>query len=526
MEPRVSAKGPALLQLPVELILQIWEYMSVADVLAFRQVCRHIETMLFDPFCKEFFTERRFSITFKSLKALIEITKCTRLQNRLASLTIGLDRLHTAHALPRFSGDWDSFNHTIPDESFKVARVDPYKLEALAREQDFLISSGKFQAMLCEALSNLPPRLEEFVLRDHNVLRKNQRAGMKSVLASYGWSYILGETGVDFTGTESHLDAYDDRFVDMVFSATLLALAQSNIQIDVLRGDIVHDKVGFSSTAFTVPRFIDPDIHHVLSNLRSLDLAVSFVQVPLGSYSDRSNSFFKWQTHQVFSLLEKTPNLVSLRIQSKEQGFFVDGIINWLATLLDPAQPLRNQAPSLSPIPHGPKFLMIPQFNHRFECLKELQLGCMKAPARIVTKILQCLATSLRRLNLSKIALWVTSDDDELDNNPSRPNAWSSVFSYMHGSLNLEQLSLSSLEHHTPSCHRRNGHPVAFIPSNFGIQSGPTNGLLYVWSHQGSANSIKDFLEELNAKTIILCRDCKKRKIGYRSVEEILITEV
>ena len=150
----------------------------------------------------------------------------------------------------------------------------------------------------------------------------------------------------------------------------------------------------------------------------------------------------------------------------------------------------------------------------------------MKAPGRTVCKILQCLATSLRRLTFSKIALCVSSDDDELDNNPSRPNAWSSIFSYMHGSLNLEQLFLSSLEHHTPSCSRQNGHPVAFIPSNFGIQSGPTNGLLYVWSHRGSADTIKDFLEELNAKTIILCRDCKKRNLGYGSVEGILVTGV
>ena len=351
MEPELSGKGSALLQLPVELILQIWEYMAVAEVFAFRLVCRHVETMLFDPFCKEFVAERRFSITFKSLKALVEITKCPRLKNRLVSLTIGLDRLHTTHALPRFLGDWDAFNHTIPDGSLEEAGVNPYKLEALTREQDFLISSGKFQLMLSEALSNLP-HLEEFILRDHNVPRRNQRVGMKNILASYGWSHILGETGVDFTVAGSHFDGYDERFVDTVFSATLLALAQSNIRIDLLKGDIIHDKVGFSSTAFTVPPFIDQDIHYVLSNLRSLDLAVSFVQVPLGSYSDRSNSFFKWQTHQLFSFLEKTPNLVSLRIQSKEQGFFVDGIINWLAALLDPAQPLRNQNPPFSPVSH------------------------------------------------------------------------------------------------------------------------------------------------------------------------------
>ncbi|KAI0431343.1 hypothetical protein F5Y09DRAFT_197498 [Xylaria sp. FL1042] len=525
MEIDVPTKGPLFLQLPVELFLQILEYLGVADFLAFRLVCRHIESMLFDSFRKEFFTERRFSITFHSLKALVDITRSSRLKDCLKRLTIGLDRLHTTDALPRFAEHWDDVNHTIREEPVVKAGIDPYKLEALTREQNFLISSGEFQLMLSKALSNLP-YLEEFSLRDHNIPRKNRRTGMKKLLVSYGWSHILQETGIDFTGAESHLDNYDDSFVDIVFSATLLALARSQIQVNLLTADISHGNVGLSSSAFSIPNFFYQDIHPTLFNLRSLDLSVSFIQVPLGSYSNRSNSFLKWQKHQLFGFLQQTPNLVSLRVQSKEQGSFADGIVGWLATLLDSTESKEpsqaNGAHSPTEIPGDPKALMLPYFEHQFQYLRELELGNMKAPARTVCKILRCLSDSLRCLTFSKMALCVKSDDDELDNNPRKPNAWSAVFLDMLASLKLEQLSLSSLEHHTPSCSRHNGHPVAFFPSSFGVQSGPSNGLLYVWSHQGSADTIREFLEELHSKTIILCRECKKRNVGYRSVEEIL----
>ncbi|KAI1422127.1 hypothetical protein F5Y12DRAFT_656040 [Xylaria sp. FL1777] len=523
MELDAPKKSPPFLQLPLELFLQILEYLGVADFLAFRLVCRHIETLLFDSFRRAFFTERRFSITFHSLQALVDITRSPRLKNCLTRLTIGLDRLHTSDALPRFADHWDTVNHTIRDEPIVKAGVDPYKLEDLTREQNFLISSGEFQLLLSKALSNLP-YLEEFSLRDHNVPRRTKWVGMNHLLVSYGWSQIFRETGINFSGPESHLDNYDDSFVDMVFSATLLALARSQIRIDFLTVDIAYGNVGLSSSAFSIPEFLNQDINHTLFNLRSLDLCVSFIQVPLGSYSTRSNSFLKWQKHQLFGFLQRTPNLTILRVLSKERGFFADGIVGWLASLLDPTESEEHKQGNgvYSENPSIPKALMPPHFAHRFQALRELELGNMTAPARTICKILRCLSHSLRRVTFSKMALSVKSDDDELDNDPQKPNAWSAVFLDMLDSLKLEQLALSSLEHHTPSCSRHNGHPVAFFPSNFGIQSGPANGLLYVWSHQGSADNIRDFLEELHSKTIILCRKCKQRNVGYRSVEEIL----
>ncbi|KAI3327807.1 hypothetical protein HD806DRAFT_531142 [Xylariaceae sp. AK1471] len=527
MDIDIPQNGPPFLQLPIELLLQIWEYLSADDVLALRLVCRHIETLLFDPFCREFFTERRFSITYQSLKVLTDITRYPRLKDCLTHLTIGLDRLHSSDALHPVA-------HTLQDVPLVKAGIDPYKLEALTLEQNFLVSSGQFQLMLSEGLGNLPC-LEELSLRDHNVPRRTRRPGMNPLLVSYGWSYILQEAGIDFTGAASHLDNYDDRFVDIVFSATLLALARSQTRINALTVDIRQGNVGLSSSAFSMPTFFYRDVHPTLFNLRSVDLSVSFTQVTLGSYSSRSNSFLKWQKHQLFAFLQQTPNLVTLRVRSKEQGFFADGIIGWLASFLDPTEPeeccegngqtqFENQLEISykGNVPGDPRAMMLPHFEHRFEALVELELANMKAPARTVCRILRSLSRSLKRLTFYKMALRVNKDDNELDNNPRKPNAWSAVFLDMHSSLTLEQLALSSLEHHTPSCSRHNGHPVAFLPSNFGVQSGPDNGLLHAWSHQGSFNTISDFLKELHLKTIIICRKCKQRNVGYRSVEEIL----
>jgi hypothetical protein len=167
--------------------------------------------------------------------------------------------------------------------------------------------------------------------------------------------------------------------------------------------------------------------------------------------------------------------------------------------------------------------MVLPHFKHHFQALAELELADMGAPNRMVYRIWNSLSSSLRRLTFRKMALCVNEKDNELDNDAEKPNAWSALFLDMKSSLTLEQLSLSNLEHHTPKCSSQNGHPVAFLPSNFGVQSGPNNGLLYAWSHQGSFDAIREFLQELHSKTIIICRKCKKENAGYRSVEDMLM---
>ncbi|KAI0161222.1 hypothetical protein GGR57DRAFT_498739 [Xylariaceae sp. FL1272] len=516
--------SPTFLELPLELLLLIWDYLAIDDAFALRLVCRELASRLFEPFCKEFFTERRFSISYYSLNVLLEITKHPDLKKCLKHLTIGLDRFDSADALPRVVNNWNQDTHSATATS----DAKYYKLEALNQEQNFLLNSGKFQLLMSQALLALPD-LQSLVLRDRNAPKKLERSGANPLLASFGAERVSRETGCDLTGDlpNAHLGAHDDRFVDSVFLATLLALVQGQSKIDSLTVDIQKDNLGLSSSAFSLPECFLADIYPILARLRSLHLSVSITRSALGSYSDRSRSFLRWQTYQLASFLQKAPDLTSIRIQCKELGHFPKEIIRGLADILDPPETLEhhldnqldraNVCGDISSIP--------PILPHCFHSLKELELENMTTSIIPLSRVLKSVAGTLRRLTLRKVALWVSETDAELDNDYRQPNAWSKLFQDMlHPlELELEHLELAALEHHTKSCSdRNNGHPVAFQPSAIGLQSGPDNGLLHAWVHYGSPNEIRKFMEELHTKTMILCVRCKQRNPGYRSVEEIL----
>ncbi|KAI1266391.1 hypothetical protein F5Y18DRAFT_28398 [Xylariaceae sp. FL1019] len=524
MAPETRSISPTLLELPLELLLLIWDHLGIYDAFALRLVCRELASRLFETFCTEFFTERRFSISYYSLNALLEITKHPDLKKWLKHLTIGLDRFDSADALPRVVDNWDHETH--PARASSDAKY--YRLEALNQEQNFLLSSGKFQLMMSQALIALPD-LQSLVLRDRNAPKKLKRSGANPLLASFGAERVFRETGCDLTSDvpNAHLGAHDDRFVDSVFQATLLALVQGQSKIDALVVDIQKDNLGLSSSAFSLPECFLADIYPILSRLRSLHLSVSITRSALGSYSDRSQSFLRWQTHQLASFLQQVPNLTSMCIQCKELGHFPQEIIRGLADILDPPETLEHHLDSELNRPniYRDTSSIPPVLPHCFHSLKELELENMTSSIVPMSRLLKPLAGTLRRLTLRKLALSVSESDAELDNDYRQPNAWSTLFQHMIYplELKLEHLELAALEHHTKSCSdRNNGHPVAFLPSAMGVQSGPDNGLLHAWLHDGSSMDIRNFLEELHPKTMILCARCKQRNPGYRSVEEIL----
>ncbi|CAJ2512070.1 Uu.00g076950.m01.CDS01 [Anthostomella pinea] len=517
MEIDAPDDAPPILRLPVELLLQTSSYLSVADLFSLRLTCRHVEASIFASFCQEFFAERRFMITFSSLQALVDISSLPRFSEYITHLTIGLDRFDTSEALPRFADYWDPVTHTARDAPLVKEGINEHKLEAFTVEQNFIVSSGKLQMMLTEALGNLE-NLQELSLRDSNARKTSSRPDSNTLLVSHGAAHVFRETGINFIDHESHLHPHDHQFVDIVFSALLLALARSGTQLKALTVDISKHDVGLSSSAFSLPMFLLHDLQPTLFNLQHLDLSISFIQATLGSYSNRSAGFLSWQQHQLFKFLEQTPNLVSLRIVSKERGFVADGIIVWLASLLeresDGHQPDKQiSRPSL------------PHFEHKFRALRELELINMAAPATTLSKVLSCLSQSLTKLSFSKLALTVTDSDDELDNDAQKPNAWVLLLQDMYACLQLESFAVSALEHHTPSCSRpqsTGGHPVAFLPSNFGVQGRLASGMLNTWSHTGNVTTMKDFLQEMSIKTIVICPRCKQNNAGYRSVEDIL----
>lgn len=432
----------------------------------------------------------------------------------MSKLTIGLDRLLSSDAL-QGAGLRDGHRNRP-----HVKRgVEPHKLEEFAGEQNWLVSSGQVQLLLGEALDKLP-NVVEISLQDASEIRKSSRPGSRELLVSYGTAAAYRQTGIDLLGDEARLHS-QDRFADVVFSAALLAAARTGKQLRAVTVNMQKQNMGLSSSAFLLPKSYVESFRPALQALHSLDLSVSFTHSAVGSLVNGSLGFLHWQHHHLFSLLEHTPNLVILRVRSKGQSFLEDGIIGWLACLAD----LSSGKQVLGSRLHGPLHANPNDITptQRLGALRELGLGNMTAPTASISKALLNLAGSLRHMHLDVVVVSVARDDDELDNNPRSPNAWTSIFREMSESLNLEEFRVCSLGHQTPSCSSNgNRHQVAFLKSRLGAQSGPHNGLLNVWSYAGDVLAVKNFLLEAAEKTVIICTSCKERNIGYRSFEDMI----
>ncbi|KAI1084683.1 hypothetical protein F5B20DRAFT_522810 [Whalleya microplaca] len=527
----IQTNMPQLLRLPCELLLHISSYLSWPELFPLRLTCCQINAYLLPSFLSECFCDRRFMVTEYSLRCLINISKHPPLSECLSKLTIGLDRLNSSEAIPRFRDYWDPDTRTARPHPIVKEGINAHNLEALTVEQNCLTSSGQLQVLLCEALSNLR-NLDQIILRDTLATREPMRPKSSNLVVSYGTAQVLRETGIDFTCHELHLHE-NDQFADLVFSNLLLALGRSGTRVRAITVDIQKKDVGLSSSAFALPDFLLGKLQPTLRSLQSLDLSVSFIQVTLGSYSNGSKGFLRWQRHHLFALLEQTPNLVCLRVRSKERGFMADGIIGWLAYFIDPSEHLRIQQkterrpPSLDQLTETISsdeislYPPLPTLSHKFRVLREIELGNMVAPASTLSKILLSFAGSLRQLYLSSVAISISSTDDELDNDSVSPDAWSSLFRDMHSFLELVDFSASALEHRTDKCTRETkGHQVAFLKSDVGVQSGPESGMRTTWSCSGNVSDMKEFLIEVSAKTIIICPTCKEKNAGYWSVED------
>ncbi|KAI6084309.1 hypothetical protein F4821DRAFT_243148, partial [Hypoxylon rubiginosum] len=444
-----------------------------------------------------------------SLRCLLNISKHAHLSKCLSKLTIGLDRLLSSHALNNLGLRNGDVNRPQVKSGVELRKLDQF-----ADEQNWLLSTGQIQLLLGEALDNLP-NVVEISLRDTNVERKLGRPESRKLLVSYGITAVCHQTGINLLGDEAHFHSLD-RFADIVFSATLLAAVRTGKQLKAITVNIQKQNMGLSSSAFVLPQSYIESFRPVLQTLRSLDLSVSFTHSAAGSPVNGSLGFLPWQHHHLFSLLECTPNLVSLRVRSKGQSFLEDGIIGWLACLSDLSNG-KKLSRLIGPLRSGMPLLQ------RLRALRELELGNMTAPTASISKALLHFAGSLRQLYLHTVVVLVAEDDDELDNNPRSPNAWASIFRQMSEFLNLEEFKVCSLGHQTPTCSSsRNSHQVAFLKSKVGAQSGPRNGLLNAWSYTGGVLAMKSFLLEAADKTVIICTSCRQRNPGYRSFEDII----
>jgi hypothetical protein len=72
-----------ILKLPPELLLRISNRLNTFELGQFRRTCTYVETSLFEPFAREFFTKRQFMVEDVSLQALVGIANHKNLSQYL-----------------------------------------------------------------------------------------------------------------------------------------------------------------------------------------------------------------------------------------------------------------------------------------------------------------------------------------------------------------------------------------------------------------------------------------------------------
>ncbi|KAI0019461.1 hypothetical protein F4780DRAFT_746974 [Xylariomycetidae sp. FL0641] len=539
MQADTPSGEPTLLGLPVELLLLASSYLSTRDLLSLRRTCTRIENRLKKSIGLEFFTERRFLITHSSLQTLIDISMNASFSKELKHLTIGLDRFSSKDVMPHFGEYHDHLTYHTQLPPFRGG-IHTKSFIGYAVEQNFLVNSGHLQSMLTEALGNLKG-LESLSLADSNVPSTSCRPGARPLVVGYGAPRVFRESGVNFCDEESHFPAYERPFADTVFAAVLLALSNSGTRLKELGGlavRIQQNRAGLSTSAFALPDFVRRDLDPVLSRLTSLDLSINFCQAPGEERPNSSAIFFPWQHHQVLSLLALTPNISKLRLEAKDNALYGKAVIQLFADLLCTSAN-EDEAPeteSSRTVDSGGSSDLLPLINangtalssreSKFRVLEELEFDNFMTRPRSLGKVLSLLSGSLKKLHLKEVTLEIHNKDNEFDNKPDYPNAWTALFQELN-KLNLEEISLVKLGHHTECAKNTRVHQVAFLHSNIGAQdfsSPQATGVPVAW-HSSARDRMDDFLDELSSKTIIICSTCKEKNPDYwtaQGVEEAL----
>jgi hypothetical protein len=83
-----------ILRLPPELLLRVANRLNTFELGHFRRTCKYVETSLFEPFAREFFTKRQFMIEDVSLQALVGIANHRNLSRYLTGMFASSPVLH------------------------------------------------------------------------------------------------------------------------------------------------------------------------------------------------------------------------------------------------------------------------------------------------------------------------------------------------------------------------------------------------------------------------------------------------
>ncbi|KAK0918520.1 hypothetical protein LTR91_013240 [Friedmanniomyces endolithicus] len=362
------AASPPMLELPPELLIRVSDHLTTVELGYFRRTCKHVETVLFDTFAKEFFTKRQFMIEQPSLQALIDISNHPTLSQRLVEVIISTDAINF-------------------DANQEGPRGPKAFLEKGYLRRELLLHTGQARDMLVEAFSKLP-NLRSVGLRDYPG-KGRRRDGETARWRSWGWNWSGGnieEYGAYCVGLSPMLI-----LPVVIYSLGLARAKPSNIEV-FLRS---HPKL--SPGSFSVgDGYMLPAISPVLAGLQTLMLHVC------GS-EDRAlvpQGYDAWTQAPLKRFLRHTKALETLRLNFEQYDLFGDAILMWLG------EPVSNA-------PHITERPTIDVSPLSLSKLRNLDLGMLNTDSTTLIKVVA--KFDLISINLWKVYLRSKDFDESTD---------------------------------------------------------------------------------------------------------------
>lgn len=391
-----------LTKIPLEILLLITAYLPTRDLCSLRRTCKHVETSLSKTFFREFFTKKQFMLSEESLQALVDISNHPRLSQCLSHVIIGLDNYGNGHQA-------FDFGQVPCTRQFCAGRADQFTF----------LNTGQDREMLAQAFRNLP-NLQTVGLRDFN---SRGRVRDDCEWTSYGATTIFQETGLRLIG-DNRLHASDEqrRFATRAFSTILYALGQSGAKPHTFEVLLRQQRSGLSDYAFNIPKFFEPSVTPVLSNLKSLLLALDISSGPkMFTISDDESpdvTHYRYYTYYFLKrFLYRTPNLTHLRLNCQNaQPPCAEGLLIWLNL------PVR-QVDSIDSF-SGPPLFLSPD-PVALSQLRRLDLGMLSVSLHTLLDTIHKFKPTLRALSLWKVTL---SPFNQRYHSDPRVNTWAEFF--------------------------------------------------------------------------------------------------
>ncbi|KAH9887767.1 hypothetical protein F4778DRAFT_755990 [Xylariomycetidae sp. FL2044] len=388
-----------LLGMPLEVVLNITDYLTTPDYGRLRATCKHLEMSLFKSFAKEFFTKRQFILTEFSLRALVDISR-SRFAEFVQYLIITLERPLTP-----------SFHSFHPDDLAEPAnaRKSNRFIEEVNSHLE-LIDTGYDLELMTEALPNLT-NLVTIGMRDFNSHGRFRDDG-DNKWHSYGVPTFLEQTSSpqDRPRNAGILMSDINRgsgesYVCHVFLTILRALANTAAHVQPLRFEVILRYCQVPDRVFHLPRHLEAKIAPVLERLEALylDLETHRRQVMVAGKS-RPESF---AGYFLFGFLLKTSSLQHLRLNFK--GYDSAEAAAFLAHLAKdpPMQSATAGSNNILPLPGGlPLPLKCPDFPN----LKQLDIGMVNVSESILIDVFNRYKATLRSISLHRVNLAVPAE--------------------------------------------------------------------------------------------------------------------